>query len=245
MSSDKDPLYFYKQLELLQDYLKNAELVKCNIDKINELKPDDSPKTTQRTKGLSTTDKLIQTFVAFSQRSNVDCYGKIFVYDNWFIKFIWIIILFASLGFTSYQVLSNLSAYFEYSVSTQIGVVYEMPADFPAVTFCDSNAFTSADAQNLFLQNFNDGNWYSTYKKMFMVASDPVYRDENRKKLGFSLEQISSCTYNNTNCKNDLNWYDLNHIITGLYFFLRIILRVITVKFKIIRLITPATTPVN
>ena len=68
---------------------------------------------------------LKEIFVEFSRRSNVDCYSKIFDYDNIFIKLTWIVILVTSLGFTSYLLMSNIDNYLNYDVTTKIGSYYD------------------------------------------------------------------------------------------------------------------------
>ena len=42
----------------------------------------------------------------------------------------------------------NITGYLEYGVTSQIGVVYEQPTQFPAVTFCRSFPFTGKAGQN-------------------------------------------------------------------------------------------------
>ena len=39
-----------------------------------------------------------------------------------------------------------------------------------------------------------------------MTAANPLFGDENRKKLGFSINDITSCQFNKVDCKNDLHW---------------------------------------
>jgi len=183
---------------------KKIENGKAPIENIEEIKLTD--KRSAKSALKSKVENLKHIFLEFSQRTNVDCYSKIFDYENVFIKLIWIIILVTSLTFTSYLLMSNINNYFGYDVTTKIGSYYQMPTEFPAVTFCDANAFTSYDAQDLFWQHFNGWDWGSAYNTLYMAASDPSYGDENRKKLGLKISQIS-CTYNNTDCQNDLHWY--------------------------------------
>jgi hypothetical protein len=154
----------------------------------------------------SKTESLKEIFVEFSRRTNVDCYSKIFEYNSIFIKLIWIVILVTSLGFTSYLLVSNVNNYLNYDVTTKIGSYYELPTEFPAVTFCNSNAFTTFQAQFLFWQYINDWGWEIAYNMIFMRTSSPSYGDDDRKQLGLSIDQIS-CIYNNMDCKNDLHWY--------------------------------------
>ena len=181
-----------------REFLKKSEITTLDINQEVKSQPKVNAKI----------DILKQTFFEFSQRTNVDCYSKIFDYDHFFIKLIWIIIFLASLSFTSYLLTSNFIAYLTYGISTQIGSYYSIPADFPAVTFCDSNAFTTWEAADLISQYYHGWESYNSILVFaYMEASNPSYGDEKRKKLGLSLDQIDKCTFNNLDCKNDLHWY--------------------------------------
>ena len=113
---------------------------------------------------------------------------KIFEYENRFVKLLWLIVLLVSLGITAWVVSWNVLAYLDYEVVSQICVVYETPTEFPAVTFCDNNPFTTGllpfdtnkdyDSLEMFLNN----DWLHLGK---MAASSPFYGDENRKRLVF------------------------------------------------------------
>ena len=78
---------------------------------------------------------LKETFLDWTERSNVDGYAKIFEYEHNFIRFIWTCICLTGISLTAYIVGQNIMTYLEYGVVTQIGIVYEKPTIFPAVTF--------------------------------------------------------------------------------------------------------------
>ena len=80
---------------------------------------------------------LKETLNEFSQRTNLNCYAKIFIYNNWFVKFIWLFVLLGSASLTAWVLSWSVSAYLNYAVVSQIKVLYEMPAEFPAITICD------------------------------------------------------------------------------------------------------------
>ena len=154
---------------------------------------------------------LKETFVEFSQRTDINAYGKIFVYENNFVKLVWLVIFFGSLSLTAWVMSWSVSAYLQYGVVSQIGVVFETPTEFPAVTFCDSNPFTRTVKLPVWKNNMlssRDNNLISGR----MYASDPSYGDKNRQKLGLNKSQLTTgtyayCLYNNIDCKKDLHWY--------------------------------------
>jgi len=163
---------------------------------------------------------LKETFVEFSKRTSVNAYGKIFVYENAFVQITWLLILLASLSLTAYVVASNLLTYLMSTVS-QTEIVNETPTEFPAVTFCDNNPFTTkefpdtdfADPRNEDFEGVK-----SCIQLGLRLASSPLYDDEYRKKLGLNIERINSinkpflpdyesCSFNGIDCSNDLHWY--------------------------------------
>ena len=156
-------------------------------------------------KDLKKKENLKETFLSWSERSDVNCYGKIFEYENIFVKSIWAFILLGALGATSWFVSWSILAYLDYGVVSQIGVVHEQPTEFPAVTICDNNPFTTQQGHEFVLSKLNESK--NKIKKAVdlasMQAADPLYGDQNRKKLGLSLDQVK-CIYNGNDCKNDL-----------------------------------------
>ena len=151
---------------------------------------------------------LKETFISWSKRSDVNCYAKIFEYDNIFVKLFWLFILIASMSVTAWIVSWNVVAYLDYGVVSQIGDVYEIPTEFPAVTLCDNNPFTSSTGRSLINQpsGTSQTQLINAIRLAEMKASDPSYGDANRKQLGLSITQVN-CSYNSTDCKNDLHWY--------------------------------------
>ena len=129
-------------------------------------------------------------------------------------RLIWTSIFLASLGVTGWIMSWNIVAFLQYGVVSSTKVVYENPTQFPAVTICDYNPFTCKKGNDLVSDIFDRtecqdsviGPLNCALNLASMIASDPSYGDENRKKLGLHLDQIE-CIYNNKECKNDLHWY--------------------------------------
>ena len=67
--------------------------------------------------------------------SSVIGLSNIFRTEKTCLKFMWIILFVISLGGTIYTVIKVLNNYLEYEVITNINVVTQIPAEFPAVTF--------------------------------------------------------------------------------------------------------------
>ena len=93
-------------------------------------------------------DKVKETCLEWSLRSNLDSFVKIFEYkDNLFAKFIWGVILFFLSGITFWSISKIILEYFNYEVVSKIQVIYENPTKFPTITICDNNPFTTIQSQ--------------------------------------------------------------------------------------------------
>ena len=150
---------------------------------------------------------LKDVFLEFSHRTDINCYGKIFIYNSYLIKFIWFLVLLCAISITGLILNSTVLSYFKYEVVSQIGVIYDKSPQFPAVTICDSNAFTSSVSQKLVGNLIGDGEWGPGLILASMITSDPFYGDSNRKNLGLNINMFEKCSYNNKDCLNELHWY--------------------------------------
>lgn len=70
---------------------------------------------------------------------------------NVFLKIMWSIFLLASLGYCIYFITKMLIQYFQFQTSTSIDYIQETPAQFPAITICNTNPIKLEDG-NAFLQ---------------------------------------------------------------------------------------------
>ena len=82
----------------------------------------------------------------FSSRVTFQCFPKIFQTNNLLLQVIWTLVFLLFSMVTSGLVIKSLLEYFEYQVITQIKIVHEIPTEFPTVTICDANPFTTKDA---------------------------------------------------------------------------------------------------
>jgi hypothetical protein len=157
--------------------------------------------------------KLKEIFLAWSQSVDINCYTKMMAYrPNYKVQFIWLLILLGSTGATFYFISKSVIDYSKYEVVSQTTVVNEVPTQFPAVTFCDNNPFSTEEAQ-VYMESVADSNGYVPLKSPFetmylsqLNSSSPVTSDETRKKLGLKLIQIT-CMYATNDCKNNLHWF--------------------------------------
>ena len=146
-------------------------------------------------------EKLKEIFLAWSQSVDINCYTKMMAYrPNYKVQFIWLLILLGSTGATFYFISKSVIDYLKYEVVSQTTVKNEVPTQFPAVTFCDNNPFSTEEAQ-VFMEYVADLNGISllqspmepTYLSQLNAASSLI-SDEIRMKLGLQLYQIT-CLY--------------------------------------------------
>ena len=100
----------------------------------------------------------------------------------------------------------NILEYMQHGKISKIEIIYERPTEFPAVTFCDNQPFTTQIARDL-VNGFKANSRSETIRFFLalMNASSPSFGDEKRKQLGLNKNQIT-CSFFNVDCKNDLHW---------------------------------------
>jgi len=161
---------------------------------------------------------LKETFILWCENSDVNGISKIFKYESILIRFVLLTILLASLSMTAWIMRLSIVAYLQYGVVSQIGVIYEQPVEFPAVTFCDNEQFTPRKGLD-FVKKFYDSEDCMKYSISEYVrdrkecalqlaanhAADVSYKNEKRLELGLNRHQLS-CIYNKVDCTNDLKF---------------------------------------
>ena len=152
-------------------------------------------------------EKLKEIFMAWSQSVDINCYTKMMAYrPNYKVQFIWLLILIGSTGATFYFISKSLIDYLKYEVVSQTTVINEVPTQFPAVTFCDNNPFSTEEAQ-VYMENVADSNGtlQSSMEPTLLSqlnAASSFTSDETRMKLGLQLSQIT-CFYLTNDCKSE------------------------------------------
>ena len=146
-------------------------------------------------------DKIKEAFYDWSQETSFQAFPKIFKEKTHVIvRIFWSIIFLVFTGITVYLLAQGIIEYCEWSTASTVQIVRESPTQFPAITICDSNPFTSMNAQSLLeklaMEKFNitistmSDTQFNVYKTDLndyakMVVNNPDFGDENRKLLGF------------------------------------------------------------
>ena len=168
--------------------------------------------------------KMRDNFVEWSLLTKFDGYSKIFDYEKPYSKLIWIGLFLAFSSATLWLVSTNFIDFFDYEIVTQTEIINERPMEFPTVTICNSNPFTTTKAQSLIKNvslnwlntNIDILNFPDSLKQMpiaiemtKMFAASHLYTDEMRKELGFSLiNNAFQFSFNGQDLnKTQFHWY--------------------------------------
>ena len=169
--------------------------------------------------------KAKKTLHDWSRNCTFHCYPKIFEYENTAAKLAWLAIFLGFTGITGYLVAKGFLDYFDYEVVSQIALVNEAQVDFPAVTICTTNAFSTKQGEA-----FMESMWLETlgreitnlttdeilayyspvYGQAKYEAASSLYNDSFRQKLGIQLmDTIQSCEFSALPCdlKRDFRWF--------------------------------------
>ena len=169
-------------------------------------------------------DSLIyRKFLDWSLSSTIHGYPNIFKSKQTLYKILWVVFMLASIMGCVLLINGCVNDYLDYRVVTKLRVVKEDIADFPTVTVCNSNPFTTETASNILneikMDNFSNDLWNANYFKtkgkkspyfeLLYRASQPEYGDSKRKALGYSLKEILIyCSLNKIDCSDlDFEWY--------------------------------------
>ena len=146
------------------------------------------------------------------------------------LKLFWALSLTITLGLTAYLVIESVLAYLSFNVATTARTVSETPTLFPKVTVCNYNPFQTeysvhfiseinqsvAPNSDIFNQtqmsmlNFTEKS--DLFTIIYTAATSKMlsthFSDEQRKKLGHSLEDIlMTCSFNGESCSaSDFIW---------------------------------------
>ena len=140
-----------------------------------------------RHKGNNKFRNVKQTFLDWSRNADINCYQKMLDYSgNYFAQFIWLMILLGSTGATFYLIAYSIIGFLKYEVTTQTSLVNEIPTQFPTVTFCDNNPFSTVYAHE-FMQDisilYNETNSYTLFDLAKLKASSRNINEFERKNI--------------------------------------------------------------
>ena len=97
---------------------------------------------------MSKLRKMKEISLAWSQNADINCYKKMLDYGpNNKIQFVWFIILLCSTLATLFFISKSITDYLSFDIVSQTNQVNDVPSQFPAVTFCDNNPFSTKESE--------------------------------------------------------------------------------------------------
>ena len=152
------------------------------------------------------------------RRSHDKC-NRLFESQHPLVRLVWLLCLASSSVAFVAMVANNLREYAEYKVTTHIRIEHEHQSTFPAITICNIHPFTTEYAahviKNLTIPN-NNNNTISRQNEQqravfarYLNVYDSVASDEDKRRLGFSLERsLVSCRFSTSECElADFEWF--------------------------------------
>ena len=146
--------------------------------------------------------------------STVHGIPKILKSKSIFMKTVWLLFTAASLYFCTKQIMKSIEDYLSYGTVTTFENKVEMPAEFPAITLCNLNAFQSDFALNMLGQIkslFPPNVVLDKIEERLLYLSfvSSRFNDTTKKLISFSMkETLISCRFNGQPCySNDFDWY--------------------------------------
>ena len=128
---------------------------------------------------------------------------------NTLMKIIWITCFLISTGACAYSIIKSFQQYFEFEVVTQVRVIPEIPSEMPIITICNINPLTTNySLYEDILKLDKDVKTDSINYNVLLKYNSPNVSNEDRKKIGYSLEEILlSCKFGDVVCNaSDFEW---------------------------------------
>ena len=189
----------------------------------------------QKTHDTSTWTTLKTIITEHFLSSTAHAFPNIFRTSNIVLKFIWIACLLASTAICMKSVIVSLQDFLTYPSYISTTIIQEIPAKFPAVTFCNSKAIhkTSAFASSYLnspsylyqSQVFNYNNPFAyvitqRYTAQTIINNDRNLTETDRKNLGYDINyMLLSCVFNYEICDSSNFTYVYNPIYGNCYTF--------------------------
>jgi hypothetical protein len=155
---------------------------------------------------------LIKEYIReWSSTCTFHCYPKIFQYKSILIKIVWSILFGAFSAFTSFLVAKALIDYFQYEVISKIQVVNVDELDFPIITICDSNPFTTKHAESYIddmLKTFKHYGMTRSVLGSYIFFYTASLNDTFKRSLGFNVKNnFVECSFNLYKCDGLFEWF--------------------------------------
>jgi hypothetical protein len=186
-------------------------------------------KKRNRKKNLTRREEIYARFKKWSLSVSFHCYPKIFARTSLPLRLLWILFLVVFSILTFKLVFRGIYEYLEYDVVSKIRAFNEKLSPFPTITICNANPFGTREAEVLIKNAYDQPKNEEIFDNELLLKSSQLdlalmnmeynknivlehtynMTDEDKRKLGFSIQQIQSCYFNEVECNfnEDFNWF--------------------------------------
>ncbi len=146
------------------------------------------------------------------ENSSIHAIPNIVRNESYLIKIIWIIFLLGSTGYCAYLVYQSVMNYLSFDVVSLNRIYPKKEVQFPTVTICNVNPFTTSFSKQ-FMENLLNDSLYENknpkeshklnlfYKRYTAGLTSIDLNETTQTKFGYSLnETLLSCVYNYADC---------------------------------------------
>ena len=163
--------------------------------------------------------KLKNVFIEWLKSSTCHGYSNILKARCFFVKIIWILFSVVSTGLCAYMVRQNIINFMENEVVTKTRIINNYIADFPTITICNMNFFTTDFSINFtrgYLDSLSESPFSSLYEYYYKNNAKNFEEYDNLKNLfGDSLDKlIIDCYFDYLPC-NRTEFRLFSHPIHG------------------------------
>ena len=149
---------------------------------------------------------LKKRIVEWSLQSTFHCYPKVFQYDHGLVQFVWSAVFLCFSFLTLWLVSNGFIEYASFDVVSKTEIVNERPAEFPTVTVCNKNPFTT-QAHEYLLRNLTRSYFGQNIEQMsFFDGIDVAAKITELAKMLYAASK-----------KNEAPQY-ITSIVTNCYF---------------------------
>lgn len=164
--------------------------------------------------------------------STLSSIPNILMINRLYVKLIWIICLFISLGFCIFMIHRTVVNYLQFDLTSQIRQNPQESVKFPSISFCNPNNLATTEGTKYFNKYYFDNYRVnlSNFDQVFAFLNEdffyltewlryqpflPSFNKTLRQSLSYSLEEmIISCQFDSKPC--NLSWFEwFSHSVFG------------------------------
>ena len=198
-----------------------------NSIKLHAFHMPNSSKNSKRSPSTTSNAEYLKLLVKQNLTNEaVQGFFKVFLSAYKTIRIFWALTLILANGLNAYLIIQSILTYFSYGVSTSLRSIAVLDAEFPQITICNNNQFTTeysiaflelinkevkpsinifnaTQMKNLTYDQKNEA-LMEIYNAAIARMLSKNFTEVEQKKLGHSLEDILySCTFNNQKCSTE------------------------------------------